>query len=365
MRAAVRDVWRNPYVRVLVGLAALYGLYALLAWSSPVWTAFLIGYVLAFLLHPIMLWFVRHRLGRPLGLLVIALIVAAVLGVLWLLGVQVAAQFIDLSTELPALTESLRSAPFIVARFVDPAYGEVFQRVFAAMHNLVVQITEELTPVIAGVPRWILDQLLSANTGFVLAIGVLVLSFYLIYDFGRYNRAFLRAVPPRFREPVAYSLSRVGSTVGGYVRGQLLIAAVVGTAVGVGLAIIGVPLALVIGTLTAIGNLIPFVGPILAAVPTILLALTVGWVHTLLAAGLLIAVQLLDGNVLTPMVYQRVVALDKVTVLFAVLFGAVLFGVWGALLAVPVAVVFVMLYRDVYLTSHWYQGDTRWHADEE
>lgn len=359
MRAAIHDVWRNPYVRVLVGIAAAYGLYVLLAWSVPLWTSFAIAYVVAFLLHPVLVWFMRHRLGRPLALLALALMVVALLGLVWLLGVRVAAQLTALSSELPALTESMRSAPFLVARFVDPSYGDIFQRVFGAMHGLVVQITDEVTPLLAEAPRWILDRLVSANTGAVLAMGVLVLSFYLVYDFDRYNRSFLRAVPPRFRKPVARSMQSLGSTVGGYVRGQLLIAAVVGTVVGIGLAVIGIPLAMVIGTLTAIGNLIPFVGPILAAVPTIVFALTVGWLETLLAGGLLIAVQMLDGNVLTPMVYARTVALDKVTVLFSVLVGAVLFGIWGALLAVPAAVVMVMLYRDAYLKSPWYQGDAR------
>lgn len=357
MFAAFREVWRNPYVRVLVVLLLGYIVYRLLVWSTPVWGSFLLAYVIAYLLHPSMDWFLHRGLGRGLGLLSIVLAVFGVLALLWLLGVQVAAQLGALASQLPGLVETVRSAPFLLARLIDPSYGEVFQRVFAAGTGVVNGLTEQVGPFLAEVPSWLLDRLLQANTGAVLFLGVLVLSFYLLYDFRRYNRAFLRAVPSRYRKPVATSVQRVGEAVAGYVRGQLLVAAVVGIAIGTGLALIGVPLALLVGVISFLGNLIPFVGPIIAAIPSILLALTVGLVPTLLTVALLLVVQFVDGNVLTPMIFSRVIALDKVTVLFAVLVGTVLFGLLGALLAVPVAVTVTMLYHDLYLRSHWHEAD--------
>lgn len=357
MISAFGEIWRNPYVRVVAALVLAYVLYRLLAWSRPVWGSFLVAYVIAFLLHPLLDWFVRRGLGRGLGLLSVVVGVLGVLGLLWLLGVRVAAQFGALAEELPGLVETFRNGPFLLARAVDPGYGEVFQRVFSALAEAEATLTSQVGPFVQSIPGWLLDWVLQANTGAVLFLGVLVLSFYLLYDFRRYNRAFLRAVPDRYRGPVAGSVQRVGEAVAGYVRGQVLVATVVGIVIGTGLAIIGVPLALMVGVISFLGNLIPFVGPIIAAVPSILLAFTVGFVPTLLTMALLLAVQMLDGNVLTPMIYSRVINLDKVTVLFAVLIGTVLFGLVGALLAVPVAVTVTMLYQDLYLQSDWYEAE--------
>ncbi len=110
-----------------------------------------------------------------------------------------------------------------------------------------------------------------------------------------------------------------------------------------------------LGVLTGVFNLIPFFGPIFVAVPTAIVAATVSWVHVAGALGLLLAINFLDGNVLMPLVYSRTVALDPVTILVAILFGAALFGLLGALLAVPFAAFVKIVYVE--------EIQDRWHRD--
>jgi predicted PurR-regulated permease PerM len=352
---AARQVWRNPYVRVGVGLLILFLLYRFLYWSRPVWGSVLAAYLIAFILHPLVTW-AEKRTNRGLGVALVALVLLALLTGLWFLGIQIAAQLSLFVEELPQLVETLEELPFITARSIDPTFGTTFQQVFQNLTAAARQLIEEVLPSLSAFRGGLVESLTVVTSGGLQVVIVLVLSLYLLYNFPRYNRTILHAFPRRHRDAALEVLERVGFAIGGYIRGQLIIAAIVGLLVGVGLAILGIPLAAGLGLLAGVGNLIPFVGPILASVPTFLFALTESWVHALVSLGVLMLVNIIDGNLLTPMVFSRIIALDPVTVLLAILFGSVLFGIWGALAAVPVAVLLTLAYRDYYLTSAWYRN---------
>lgn len=357
MLQAAQQVWRNPYVRVAVGLVIVYLLYRFLYWSRPVWGAVLAAYLIAFILHPLVAW-AERRTNRATGVALVAFLLIALLAGLWFLGIQIAAQLSLFVEELPQLVSTLEELPFIVARAIDPTFGTTFQQVFQNLTAAARQLIEEVLPSLAAFRGGLVESLTVVTTGGLQVVIVLVLSLYLVYNFPRYNRTILQAFPERHRGAALEVLDNVGFAVGGYIRGQLVIAAIVGVLVGVGLALLRIPLAAGLGLLAGVGNLIPFVGPIVASVPTFLFALTESWVHALVAIGVLLLVNIIDGNVLTPMVYSRIIALDPVTVLMAILFGSVLFGLWGAVAAVPVAVLLSLAYRDYYLTSSWYRGDS-------
>lgn len=354
MWAAAKQVWRNPYVRVAVGLLAIYLIYRFLYWSRPVWGAVLAAYLIAFILHPLVTW-AEHRSNRTAGVLLVAFLLLALLAGLWFLGIQVAAQLSLFVEQLPQLAEALEELPFITARAIDPGFGTTFQQVFQNMTAAARQLIDEVLPSISALRGGLVESLTVVTSGGLQVVIVTVLSLYLLYNFRRYNRTLLQAFPPRYRDAALEINDRISYAIGGYIRGQLIIAVAVGLLVGIGLAILQIPLAAGLGLLAGVGNLVPFVGPILASVPTFLFALTESWVHAFAALGVLFLVNIIDSNILTPVIYSRIIALDPVTVLLAILFGSVLFGIWGAVAAVPVAVLLTLLYRDYYLTSSWYR----------
>lgn len=354
MLQAARQVWANPYVKVVVGLVALFLLYRFLHWSRAVWGSLLAAYLIAFILNPLVTW-AEKRTNRGTGVGLVALVLVGLLTGLWFLGISIAAQISLFVEELPQLANTLEELPFVVARLIDPSFGTTFQQVFQNLTAAAQQLIEEVLPSLAAFRGGLIESLTVVTSGGLQVVIVLVLSVYLLYNFPRYNRALRQAVPQRYRETATELIERVGYAVGGYIRGQLIIAAFVGVLVGIGLALLQVPLAAGLGLLAGIGNLIPFVGPILASVPAFFFALTQSWFHALAALGVLLLVNIIDGNVLTPIIFSRVIALDPVTVLVAVLFGSVLFGIWGALAAVPVAVLLSLLYKEIYLESAWYQ----------
>jgi predicted PurR-regulated permease PerM len=103
-------------------------------------------------------------------------------------------------------------------------------------------------------------------------------------------------------------------------------------------------------------NVIPFFGPILVSIPTVLVAMTVGWPHAVGANVVLLVVNQLDAQVLSPIVFAHTVEIDPATILLAIFLGTVLFGLLGAVLAVPAAVMLRFFVRRTYLQSAWYRG---------
>ena len=361
MWQALKAIWPNPYARlvvgVLVGLPLAVALYFLFDWTRAVWSSFLVAYLLAYLLNPVVTWFERRRLSRGLGVLAIGLSLLLVLGLLWLLGIRVATQLSLFAGELPAITAIIGEIPYLAARAVDASFGNTFEQVFVSLNSFAETLNRQVRTALEGAREGsgVLQGLGSVFGGGAQVAITLVLTIYLLYNFPRYSRSFLRAFPHRYRPTVEDVMGNAGYAVGGYIRGQLVIALFVGILTGVGLLLLGIPLAVPLGVFTGIANLIPFFGPLIASVPTVLFGLTEGWPQALGALGVLLVVQQIDANVLTPLVFSQIIDIDPVTIILAVFIGSALFGVLGAVIAVPVAVFLTLLYREYYLDGAWYK----------
>ncbi len=170
-----------------------------------------------------------------------------------------------------------------------------------------------------------------------LLLGIVALLFYL-KDGERISEASLHLVPRRVRPDVREVYRRVWDTLGGYFRGQLLVAAVDAVFIGLGLFVLGVPLALPLALLVFFGGLFPIVGAFTAGAVAVLVALADGGIGIALAVLVLnIIVQQVEGNVLEPLIVGRATSLHPLAVLTALTAGAVTLGILGAFLAVPVA----------------------------
>jgi predicted PurR-regulated permease PerM len=360
MRAAFAAVWANPYARLLLTAVGLVLAYLLLRATVMVWSTLLIAFLFAYLLNPLVNRIERRGVHRGGGVAVAALIFFGILLGLYALGTTVAAQFSLVADRLPLLIEALEGIPFQLARFIDPAYGAVFEQVFLTTHLVAGGIAGEVLPSVATVGAGGLTAVLAAVTNVgIQVVLVIVVSLYLLYRYPVYGASLLTAVPMRHRPFMADLARKADESVGGYVRGQILISMVVGALTGIGLSLLGVPLAAALAVVVAVFNVIPFFGPIVASVPTILMALTVGLTPALGALVVLVAVNQVDAHLLTPIIYSRTISLDPVTIVASILTGLVLFGLVGALVAVPIAAFVKLLYVDYYLTSRWYGAATK------
>jgi predicted PurR-regulated permease PerM len=271
----------------------------------------------------------RTPLGRRLALPVAIVTIVAVLSVLvWWIGGTIAGQFVELLRRLPGGLAKLQELLAQVGIALPPVDS-----------TGAVEAAEPLLKLL-GAARTTLGAAASA-------LLVLVLGIYLAADPGLYRRGLLWLVPADRRTRVAAVLDASSEALRKWLGGQLVAMLAVGLVTWIGLAVLDVPLALSLAIIAMLLEFVPFIGPIAAAIPAILIAFTQGATTAIEVAVLYFAIQQLEGYLLTPLVQRWAVALPPaLAVLMVVAFGVV-FGIPGALLAVPLTVVMMVLAREV------------------
>lgn len=178
-------------------------------------------------------------------------------------------------------------------------------------------------------------------------VTILILTFYLLVDAESIFESFIRLFPRERRDRVANASREVSLKVSAWLGGQLLLGAIIGSSAALGLFLMGVPYFYVLAVVAGVGELIPIVGPILAAIPAVLVGLSVSPQLALGVAIFFFLQQQVENHVLVPKVMSRQVGISAVTVIVALLLGGSLLGLVGALLAVPSAAIVLVILQEL------------------
>ncbi len=317
--------------RILACAAALFAVLALLWYVRVIVLPTMIALTIAPALTPVAQVLRRRGLRRPAAALALVVGLAVVAGLLAIVTGSVLAQYDELSDSVRRATDDistrLEDEPFNLsldrATDLEASLGDSWRSV----SGYLVQGLETGAGLIAGL---------------VLAIALL---YFVLRDGPELWNWILRRFSPENRPLVDRAGRRAWVVLGGFVRGTALIAAIDATLIGIGLWILDVPLAFALAVLIFLGAFVPFVGAFVSGLLAVLVAFADGgWQIALAALGIVIAVQLIEGNFLQPIIQSRTVDLHPAVILLAVAAGASLFGILGAYLAVPVtAVVFAVV----------------------
>jgi predicted PurR-regulated permease PerM len=183
--------------------------------------------------------------------------------------------------------------------------------------------------------------------GIIAVVTILILTFYLLVDSDKLFFAFARLFPRGERPRVEEVASKISTKVSAWLSGQMILAGTIGLTSAIGLYFLGVPYFYVLALVTAFGEMIPMVGPIFSALPCLAVALTVSPRTAIFTGLFLLAQQQLEAHVLVPKVMERQVGVSAVTVIIALLAGASLLGILGALLAVPSAAIIQVVIQEL------------------
>ena len=178
-------------------------------------------------------------------------------------------------------------------------------------------------------------------------VTILILAFYLLLDSENIVRTFVRLFPKGEQPRVESACRRITTKVSGWVGGQLLLAAIIGSTAALGLYLMGVPYFYVLALVAGIGEMIPIVGPLIAALPAIAVGFSVSPAVALAVAVFFIAQQQFENHVLVPKVMERQVGVSAAVVIVSLLVGGSLLGVVGAILAVPTAAILQVLFEEL------------------
>lgn len=272
-------------------------------------------------------------LNRQAGLVLCVLLVAVLIGgFLWLLGAQLRTQIFQLMDQVPegiAFLENelgINSLRERLSKMAD-------QTGFASLAWDVVGYTTTLA---------------SAMTKLLL---VMVAGLFLAAQPEMYRRGTLLLFPTRVRPRVEKAINAAGEALRLWLLGKIFMMVIVFAATTAGLYLLNAPSALVLGLLAGLLEFIPFFGPILAAIPALLVATSAGWGMMLWVGGLYVVVQQIENNVLVPVIQHHTVELPPVLGLFSIFAFGVLFGTLGVVLAVPLTVVVLVLVKQLYLND--------------
>lgn len=321
-------------VRVLIAIA-LVALAALLWRVGAILMLIFGGVVLALVLRSVMRLVERFTpVHGRWALLVAILAVIVVLGSLGLLiGSRVAAQVGQLTQTLPRAWQGARAA-------IDSTpIGK------SLLQNLLSQ---------ASAQRWTarLAELATISLGALVRVGLIVFTgLYFAADPALYRRGLLSLVPLPARREVQHALDAAGAALGRWLKGVLLAMLSIGVVTGLGLWALGVPLALSLGILGGVCEFIPYVGPIIAAIPAVLMAFTLGPTRALEVVGLYLVVHLFEGELLVPMIQKWTVALPPALGIIAVVMFGEMFGLLGIIFATPLTVVLIALIDTLYVQA--------------
>ncbi|MEB3196131.1 MAG: AI-2E family transporter [Candidatus Sericytochromatia bacterium] len=301
----------------------------------------LVAAILASGLYPGVRWLqTRWNWSRPLA---IAGMFGAVVGVLLTLTMALvptlAEQSQQLAQNFPVYMKNVRASYAWLQGF-DARY-RLLPDMDSAIHTLSANAGTWLTSTLGWATRLL--------GGFATFAVVMMLTCFILLDGPDFKRGLLALAPPAHRPTLEAQFEPVALKLGGYVQGVLTSIAFLSAYLALALTLAGVPFSLALALLAGAFELIPLVGSLLGAIPAVLVALTVGW-KTAAAVVMIFAVgNLIQGNVVAPIVFSRAVALSPGMVFLALLVGANLFGFAGALIAVPLLAMVQVLVQNLYI----------------
>ncbi|MBI3282746.1 AI-2E family transporter [Candidatus Curtissbacteria bacterium] len=308
------------YKTVIFTVAFLIGLWLTVTIRQILVLVFLSIILLSALRKPVE-WLNSKRIPRVLSVLIVYIfVIAAISFAVGIIVPPLVSQTTDFISGLPQIIGTIND--FLL-----------FNKIPA----------EDLSRVIAGQLESIAGNFIAISTAIFssifLVVTIFVLTFYLLLEWKSFVRLIASPFSPKQEKKIINLAAKVENGLGQWLRGQLTLSIAVGVLTYIGLRILDIPYALPLALIAGIFEIIPIVGPIIAAIPAVLVSLTIAPVMGLATAALFFIIQQLENNLIVPMVMSKVIGLQPPVVIIALLIGAKLAGIGGAFLVVPIIVV--------------------------
>ncbi len=297
-----------------------------------------VAVILATALDPAVDWLQRYRIPRAISLVIIYLILFLVIGgIILLLVPPLAHQMVELAKSFPYYYSRLMSG---VVAFEGTLPDQAAATLQQALQSLGVSLAEGSTS--------ILSSIASIFGGLISFVITLVITFYLVVEEQGLKKLVTSLVPAEHHDYAADLLNRIQDKLGAWLRGQLLLMLIIGVMTYIGLIIFGMPYALVLALLAGLTEVIAYVGPILGAIPAVLIAFSISPFKALLIIALYTFIQQTENNIIVPSIMKRSIGLNPIISILAIMVGYNIAGVIGAVVSIPVAAIIALILSDIF-----------------
>lgn len=311
------DISHKTIVFIVVFLLALWITYLI----KDLIIILFVSVILMSAIAPLVTFFMKFKLPKPLGILVSYIII---IGILAGVFASFLPPLLEQSTRLINILPTLLTEQLKLTNFDQ----SVLQTQFTEVSKNILSVTVDIFNII------------------VTAIFLLVITFYLLLDRENLESRVANLFVGR-EDRIKGLMQRIEYKLGAWVRGQVALSLIIAIMAYIGLTLLNIPYALPLALLAGLMEVVPVIGPIIAAIPALALAFTISPVVAAGVAALYFVIQQLENHLIVPQVMKRAVGLNPLVVILAVAVGSRLLGIAGALLAVPIAVVLQIVVGDI------------------
>ncbi len=345
----------------------------------------IIAIIFAYIIDPIVNYLERKGVKRQFGVIIVYISVVLIFGVLI---VSVIPKTIN---EISKLLASLPEMVDTLTKNVNSFLTDIFAKFNIELPNNFIDFYKESNPKVEGnveTPQIVsnilnsmkktiddlvtkaqgslmgsLSGVFSKVYGFVTSafrlVLIIIFSFYFSVDKEKFTLKVRKFMPNKYREDITYLANRIDIALQQFIRGRMLLAIFVGILTMIYLLILRVDFAIIIGLITCVADIIPFIGPFLGCVPAVLFAFMDSPIKAFWVLILFILVQWVENNILAPKLIGDSTGLNPLIILISIIIGGGIFGVWGMVISVPItSIIFILIdfakikYNDRY-SSNW------------
>ena len=306
----------------------------------------IISIVLAYLINPIVNYLERYKIKRGIAVLFVYIMV---LGIILILSFIIAPK---IGKEIKRLLNVLPDYFHRISKFMDNIYIKYYENmynmpsIFQGIDEVIIDYIERLENSInIGISRFF-EGIISTFSKIISLVLIPILTFYFVKDKEYFKEKIYFKIPKNIREDVKNLAIEMDLVLGQFVRGRLLLALYVGVVTTILLLLFRVDFAIIIGLITSVADIIPYIGPFLGFLPAVFFAFLNSPTRALWVAIFFLLIQWVENNVLAPKIIGESTGIHPITVLLALVIGGGIFGVWGMILSIPLIAIIKILYNN-------------------
>ncbi len=332
--------WTVPNIIMATLLAVIVGFGFLLLYQFyMVVLIFFIALSLSIAIKPATIYLERYHIPPRVSIILIYFLLTIFVGLfMWIIVPLILSQVSDFVSQMPVYYGTLRDYFVNSPSVIIQSIGTLIPSHFFLVEQQVME-QGDATNSILMIWQWVS----STANGLLILVVVLLLAYYWTLEGENLLQRLLWRIPQNRRKDVRTFIDEVQLRIGGYVRGQTLLCVIIGVSSAIAFWLIGVPNAFTLGLIMGIFEALPVIGPVLGAVPSLLLTLSTAPEKTLWVIIALAAIQQLENSFLVPRVMDESVGVNAIVSILAISAFGLLFGILGAILAIPLAAILQIL----------------------
>lgn len=333
----------------------------------------IIGIIFAYVIDPIVNFLERKGIKRPFGVIIVYITTLIVFAILLVTVIpKTITEITNLLASLPPMIDSMSRGltkffyklaedyninlpPSFLSMLSGTTDGvsksaklvtnsqDPLTNMFNSFSNAITNILDNVQKSALDSLRSVVVKLYGLVTSTLKIVLVLIFSFYFSIGKEKYLKSFKKSIPNKYRDDVNYLAVRINTSLQQFIRGRLLLALFVGFLTMIYLLILRVDFAIVIGMITCIADIIPYIGPFLGFVPAVLFAFMDAPLKALWVSILFIIIQWAENNILAPKLIGDSTGLNPLAVLISIIIGGGIFGIWGMVVSVPLVSIILIL----------------------